>query len=64
MECVKFISLLQIKIYNGNRNLDNHDLTNYTLVITEFYPVALNLMSTFRIGNSIGHNILVWTVED
>ena len=63
MEYTEFVSSMLTKIGDSQRDLGSRDLTNYTAVIGEFPPVALDLVSAFRVGGSICHDILVRAVK-
>jgi len=64
MEYTEFVSSMLTKMHDSKRDFGNRDLTNYAAIIGEFPPVALDLVSAFRVGGSIGHDILIRAVEN
>ena len=64
MEYTKFVRSMLAKIHYSKRNFGNRDLTHYVAIIGEFPSVALDLVSAFRVGGSISHDILICAVKN
>ena len=64
MEYTEFVSSMLTRRYDSKHDFGNRDLTNYAAIIGEFPPLDLDLVSAFRVGGSIGHDILIRAVEN